>query len=83
LPAARLIALLDHLGIAKAHIATQIPADIRPREGTGGTPRRDRAGRAGTARSGAAAAEQALMVSGEYGPIFAVCLQLADARGEK
>ena len=27
-PAARLIALLDHLGIAKAHIATQVPADI-------------------------------------------------------
>ena len=28
LPADRLVALLDHLGIAKAHIATQIPADI-------------------------------------------------------
>src|SRR5438105_2788387 len=27
-PAHRLVALLDHLGIAKAHIATQIPADI-------------------------------------------------------
>ena len=26
-PAARLVALLNHLGIAKAHIATQIPAD--------------------------------------------------------
>ena len=24
----RLLALLDHLGIGKAHVATQIPADI-------------------------------------------------------
>src|SRR5205085_11922855 len=80
-PAARLAALLDHLGIAKAHIATQIPADIaglamEHAERLGGivlcTPvRLDPA-------PFAAVAERVLMVSGEYGPTFEVCLRAAD-----
>src|SRR5207248_3027466 len=83
-PAARLIALLDHLGIAKAHIATQIPADIaglamEHAEQIGGivlcTPvRLDPA-------PFAAIAERMLMISGEYGPTFEVCLRAADRLG--
>jgi len=83
-PAARLIALLDHLGIAKAHIATQIPADIaglvtEHAERLGGivlcTPvRLDPA-------PFAAIAERMLMISGEYGPTFEVCLRAADRLG--
>src|SRR5712671_7786384 len=80
-PAARLAALLDHLGIAKAHIATQIPADIagfamEQAERLGGivlcTPVRL------DPTPFAAVAERVLMISGEYGPTFEVCLRAAD-----
>src|ERR1051325_4682947 len=77
----RLLALLDHLGIGKAHVATQIPADIaglamQQAERLGGivmcTPvRLDPAPFAN-------AAERVLMISGEYGPTFEVCLRAAD-----
>src|SRR5438094_7842031 len=79
--AERLLALLDHLGIGKAHVATQIPADIaglavEHAERLGGivlcTPvRLDPA-------PFAALAERVLMISGEYGPTFEVCLRAAD-----
>src|SRR5438552_1226693 len=79
--AERLLALLDHLGIGKAHVATQIPADIagltrQNAERLGGivlcTPvRLDPA-------PFAALAERVLMISGEYGPTFGVCLRAAD-----
>ena len=77
----RLLALLDHLGIDKTHVATQIPADIaglamQQAERLGGivmcTPvRLDPAPFAN-------AAERVLMISGEYGPTFEVCLRAAD-----
>jgi len=77
----RLSALLDHLGIGKAHVATQIPADIaglamQQAERLGGivicTPvRLDPAPFAN-------AAERVLMISAEYGPTFEVCLRAAD-----
>src|SRR5436305_4331344 len=76
-----LLALLDHLGIGKAHVATQIPADIaglsmQHAERLGGivlcTPvRLDPA-------PFAVLAERVLMISGEYGPTFEVCLRAAD-----
>src|SRR5437868_348101 len=79
--AERLLAVLDHLGIGKAHVATQIPADIaglsmQHAERLGGivlcTPvRLDPA-------PFAALAERVLMISGEYGPTFEVCLRAAD-----
>src|SRR5436305_14635383 len=79
--AERLLALLEHLGIGKAHVATQIPADIaglaaEHAERLGGivlcTPvRLDPA-------PFAAVAERVLMISGEYGPTFEVCLRAAD-----
>ena len=79
--AERLLALLDHLGIGKAHVATQIPADIaslstQHAERLGGivlcTPvRLDPA-------PFAVLAERVLMISGEYGPTFEVCLRAAD-----
>src|SRR5438270_12978535 len=79
--AERLLALLDHLGIGKAHVATQIPADIaglsmQHAERLGGivlcTPvRLDPA-------PFAALAERVLMISGEYGSTFEVCLRAAD-----
>jgi hypothetical protein len=79
--AERLLALLDHLGIGKAYVATQIPADIaglttQHAERLGGivlcTPvRLDPA-------PFAALAERVLMISGEYGPTFEVCLRAAD-----
>src|SRR5437868_9229376 len=79
--AERLLALLDHLGIGKAHVAEQLPADIagltrQHAERLGGivlcTPLRlDPA-------PFAALAERVLMISGEYGPTFEVCLRAAD-----
>src|SRR6059058_6143176 len=79
--AERLLALLDHLGIGKAHVATQIPADIaglsmQHAERLGGivlcTPvRLDPA-------PFTAVTERVLMISGEYGPSFEVCLRAAD-----
>lgn len=78
--AARLAALLDHLGIARAHVATQIPADIA--ELAGAHP-----GRLGgivlcvPVRLDPAPfreiAERLLMISGEYGPTFEVCVRAA------
>ena len=78
---ARLLALLDHLGIGRAHVATQIAGDIagltvEHAERLGGivlcapvrldpTPF-------------ASVAERVLMISGEYGPTFEVCLRAAD-----
>src|SRR5947208_257830 len=78
----RLIAVLDHLGIGRAHVATQIPADI----GGLATAHPDRIGgvvlcapvRLDPARF-AAVADRVLMVSGEYGPTFEVTLR-AEAR---
>jgi ubiquinone/menaquinone biosynthesis C-methylase UbiE len=80
-PAARLVSLLDHLGIGKAHIATQIPADIaglamEHAERLGGIVlcapvRLDPA-------PFAVLANRVLTISGEYGPTFEVCLRAAD-----
>jgi ubiquinone/menaquinone biosynthesis C-methylase UbiE len=79
-PAARLIALLDHLGIGRAHVATQIPADIAE------------LAQAHPSRLGgivlcapvrldpapfAEVADRLLMISGEYGPTFEVSLRAA------
>ncbi len=79
-PAARLVALLDHLGIGRAHVATQIPADIAGLaltcpERLGGIVlcapvRLDPA-------PFAALAERVLMIAGEYGPTFEVTLRAA------
>src|SRR5215211_7098321 len=77
-PADRLVAVLDHLGIGRAHVATQIPSDIaglaltHP-ERLGGivlcTPvRLDPA-------PFTALAGRVLMISGEYGPTFEVTLR--------
>ena len=77
----RLFALLDHLGIGRAHVATQIPADIaglasaHP-ERLGGIVlcapvRLDPAPFAGLA-------DRVLMIAGEYGPTFDVVLRAAD-----
>jgi SAM-dependent methyltransferase len=78
--AARLVALIDHLGIARAHIATQIPADIAELaqahpERLGGVVlcapvRLDPAPFAGVA-------DRLLMISGEYGPTFEVSVRAA------
>jgi SAM-dependent methyltransferase len=72
-PTARLAALLDHLGIARAHIASQIPSDIgglaaaHP-ERLGGivcvTPVRLDPAPFGKV------AEKMLLIAGEYGPTF-------------
>ncbi len=77
----RLVALLDHLGIARAHVATQIPADIA--ELAAAHP-----GRLGgivlcaPVRLDPAPfreiADRLLMISGEYGPTFEVCVRAAD-----
>lgn len=78
----RLVALLDHLGIGRAYVASQIPGDIaglaasHP-ERIGGavcvTPvRLDPA-------PFAAVADRLLIISGEYGPTFDICLR-AEAR---
>jgi SAM-dependent methyltransferase len=79
--AARLVALLDHLGLARAHVATQIPADIAELaashpERLGGIVlcapvRLDLA-------PFAQLAERLLMISGEYGPTFDVTVRAAD-----
>ena len=78
----RLVGLLDHLGIARAYVASQIPGDIaglaaaHPERVGGGvcvTPvRLDPA-------PFAAVADRLLMISGEYGPTFDICLR-AEAR---
>jgi len=80
-PAERLVALLDHLGLARAHVATQIPADIaelaasHPQRLAGivlCTPvRLDPAPFAGLG-------DRLLMISGEYGPTFDVAVRAAD-----
>jgi SAM-dependent methyltransferase len=79
--AARLAVLLDHLGLARAHVATQIPGDIaelaasHPERLAGivlCTPvRLDPAPFAGVA-------DRLLMISGEYGPTFDVTVRAAD-----
>src|SRR6266567_1795477 len=78
---ARLVALLDHLGIARTHVATQIPADIAD------------CAAIHPARLGgivlcapvrldpapfAALGERLLMIAGEYGPTFDVTVRAAD-----
>jgi SAM-dependent methyltransferase len=79
--AQRLIALLDHLGLARAHVATQIPGDLA-----------DLAASAPARLGGvvlcapvrldpapfAALADRMLMICGEYGPTFDVTLRAAD-----
>ena len=79
--AARLVALLDHLGIARAHVATQIPGDIaglaasHPERLAGivlcAPVRLDPAPFVGLG-------ERLLMISGEYGPTFDVTVRAAD-----
>src|SRR5216684_3033946 len=78
---ARLVALLDHLGLGRAHVAAQIPADIADwaaadPERLGGIVlcapvRLDPAPFAGLG-------DRLLMISGEYGPTFDVTLRAAD-----
>jgi ubiquinone/menaquinone biosynthesis C-methylase UbiE len=80
-PAARLLALLDHLGLGRAHVATQIPADIaglaasHP-ERLGGivlcAPMRL------DPTPFANLGDRLLMISGEYGPSFDVTVRAAD-----
>jgi SAM-dependent methyltransferase len=79
--AARLAALLDHLGLARAHVATQIPGDIA--ELAAADPERlggivlvapVRLDPAPFAELG----ERLLMISGEYGPTFDVTVRAAD-----
>ncbi|HEX3862992.1 MAG TPA: methyltransferase domain-containing protein [Stellaceae bacterium] len=78
--ASRLVALLDHLGIGRAHFATQIPSDLaefvtaHPGR-VGGVVlcapvRLDPAAFAGVA-------DRMLMISGEYGPTFGVAVRAA------
>ena len=78
---ARLLALLDHLGITKAHIATQIPADIAGLA-AGQAERLCGIVLCAPVRLDpapfAAVAERVLMIAGEYGPTFEVCLRAAD-----
>ena len=79
--AARLLGLLEHLGIARAHVATQIPGDIAELaaahpERLGGIVlcapvRLDPAPFAGLA-------ERLLMISGEYGETFELTVRAAD-----
>jgi len=78
--AARLVALIDHLGLARAHVATQIPADIAGLAAAhpgrlGGIVlcapvRLDPAPFRGVA-------DRLLMISGEYGPTFEVSVRAA------
>src|SRR2546421_10070561 len=78
--AERLLALLDHLGIGKAHVATQIPADIASLS----TQHAERLGgivlctpvRPGPAPV-AGLAERGVMISGGYGPTFEGCPRAA------
>src|SRR6266700_4163743 len=77
----RLVALLDHLGLARAHVATQIPGDIaelaaRHPGRLGGIVlcapvRLDPAPFAGLA-------DRVLMIAGEYGPTFEVTVRAGD-----
>lgn len=78
--AARLIALLDHLGVERAHVATQIPADIADLAAS----HSDRL--AGIVLCApvrldpgafAGVADRLLMISGEYGPTFDVTVRAA------
>jgi ubiquinone/menaquinone biosynthesis C-methylase UbiE len=78
---ARLLALLDHLGIGRAHFATQIPGDIaglassHPGRFSGivlcAPARLDPVPFAGMA-------ERVLAISGEYGPTFDVVVRAAE-----
>ncbi|MBV9018110.1 MAG: methyltransferase domain-containing protein, partial [Alphaproteobacteria bacterium] len=78
---ARLVGLLDHLGIAKAHVATQIAGDVSGLATA-------HAGRLGSIvlcapvrldpAPFAAVTGRVLMISGEYGPTFDVCLRAAE-----
>jgi SAM-dependent methyltransferase len=79
-PTNRLVALLDHLGIGRAHVASQIPSDMAGlaaahADRIGGivcvTPiRLDPA-------PFAAVADRLLMIAGEYGPTFEVTTRAA------
>jgi ubiquinone/menaquinone biosynthesis C-methylase UbiE len=77
----RLVELLDHLGFARTHVATQIPADIA--ELVASHPERFggivlcapmRLDPAPFAKLG----DRLLMISGEYGPSFEVSVRAAD-----
>src|SRR5215469_15106604 len=79
--AARLIGVLDHLGIGRAHVAAVIPGDIAALAAT--TPDR----LAGVVLCTpffldpapfAQLADRVLLVSGEYGPTFDVAVRAAD-----
>src|SRR5260370_21462305 len=73
--AARLVALLDHLGLARAHVATQIPGDIAELAAR-------HPGRLGgillcapvrlDPAPFASIADRVLMIAGEYGPTFEI-----------
>ena len=78
--AGRLLALFDHLGLARAHVATQIPADLAGL--TAAHPER----LAGIVLCApvrldpapfAAVAERLLLIAGEYGPTFEATLRAA------
>jgi hypothetical protein len=80
-PVARLTALLDHLGLARAHVATQIPADIA------GLAVADPGRLGGIVLCApvrldpapfAHLADRVLMIAGEYGPTFEVTVRAAD-----
>ena len=79
--ASRLVALLDHLGLARAHVATQIPADIADLAAM----HPERLGgivlcapvRLDPAPFGEIA-DRLLMISGEYGPTFEVSVRAAN-----
>ena len=79
--AARLVGVLDHLGIKRAHVAAMIPGDIASLVAT--TPDR----LAGVVLCTpffldpapfAQLADRVLLVSGEYGPTFDVAVRAAD-----
>jgi ubiquinone/menaquinone biosynthesis C-methylase UbiE len=77
----RLAALLDHLGLGRAHVATQIPSDIADLASV----RADRLGGVVLCApvrldpgAFAAVADRLLMISGEYGPTFELVLRAAD-----
>jgi SAM-dependent methyltransferase len=79
-PTARLVALLDHLGVARAHVASQIPSDIAGLAAA----HPDRLGGIVCVTPVrldpvpfAQVADQILLIAGEYGPTFGVTTRAA------